>query len=353
MLQEIYALLLPISPEKPAGDDLEYELLFDEIRQARESDAEDISLGEWSVSAPRIADWNRVRVLSAEALATKSKDIQLACWFTEALCHEEGLSGLQNGIAFLNEFITRFWFQCWPGLEDDGLLLRRSKLLRLDRDLSQLITILPMLRQSNTSLACWRQVLAFEHKISTTPDARDELIQKEGDLTMATFNLRATRFSSIDISQQASLVDALMAAFSELEIRYASLSQDPEGGLFVMTRQTLSNLTDYLQRLTQRAIPPFSEEMTLNQIIEEDDDIPSPELRMFQTPQPMSRELAISQMMAIANYFRRAEPSSPVPFLMERAARWAEMTLTEWLEEMINNQDSIKEINNVLKGQSH
>jgi type VI secretion system protein ImpA len=66
----------------------------------------------------------------------------------------------------------------------------------------------------------------------------------------------------------------------------------------------------------------------------------------------MTRELAVSQMLAIADHFRTNEPSSPVPYLMERAARWAGMTLTEWLEEMLNDTNSINDINNVL-GRNH
>jgi len=65
----------------------------------------------------------------------------------------------------------------------------------------------------------------------------------------------------------------------------------------------------------------------------------------------MSRDLAISHMLTIAHFFRQSEPSSPVPFLMERAARWAGMTLTEWLEEMLEDKSSMRDINKVLKGQ--
>lgn len=351
MQHDFSPLLIPISPERPAGENLEYEPLFDDIRQARESDADYLPQDEWSVSEPRKADWNRVRTLSEQALATQSKDLQLACWFTEALCHQEGLPGLLTGIEFLSEFMTRFWLQCWPILDDDGLSLRRSRLRRLDRDLSLQLSRLPLLRQSNTSLMFWRQVLSFEHKISLDPRARDDLIHQERDLTMETFNQQALNFSSIEISQQANVVEVLAIAFSQLETRYTSLSQDHEGELFAQTRQTLTDLSDLLQRLTQRAIPLATEDITLEPMLVLNDKPLPADIATRATPVAMSRELAIGQMLAIAQYFRQAEPSSPVPFLMERASRWANMTLTDWLEEMINDQNSINEINNVLTGQ--
>lgn len=353
MLNNVTSLLVPIKPENPAGDNLEYELIFDDIRQARKSDADYLPQDDWSVCEPRKADWNRVLTLSEQALTTQSKDLQLACWFTEALCHLQGLVGLLTGIEFLSEFITRFWFQCWPTLEDDGLLQRRSILLRLDRDLSQQLSLQPMLNLPCTTLAYWRQVLAFEHKINSNQATREELIIKEGDLTMATFNQQVAQFSSIEISQQASMVDSLSIAFNQLDKRYVSLSQDSDSGLFNFSCRTLQELRDYLQRLAQCAIPVANDNLALSQNQDENQvDLPSaPTQHSF--PQVMNRELAISQMLTIAGYFRQTEPSSPVPFLMERAARWASMTLTEWLKEMINDENSMNEINNVLTGDSH
>lgn len=351
MLPDMSTLLAPISPKNPAGDNLEYDPLFDEIRDARESDPDYLPQDAWSVSEPRKADWNRVRILSEKALSERSKDLQLACWFVEALCHQHGLAGLVAAMEFLSEFITRFWFQCWPSLEEEGIAIRRSKLLRLDRELSQQLFRKPLLRQADTTLVRWRQILAFEHKLNTQPDKRDELIHQEGDLTQATFDRQAANFSSIEIAQQASVVEQLGVAFDQLEERYASLSQDLEGELFSQTRQMLADLTDYLQRLTQRAIPPADDFIALAPMPEEGapefGDAPSCSM-----PSGMNRELAINQMLSIAGYFRQAEPSSPVPFLMERAARWANMTLSEWLEEMLNDSNSMNEINNVLTGRS-
>lgn len=351
MLPDMTALLAPISPKKPAGDNLEYEPLFDEIRRARESDPDYLPQDEWSVSEPRKADWNRVRILSEKALSEQSKDLQLACWFVEALCHQHGLAGLAAGIMFLSEFITRFWFQCWPSLDEEGIAMRRSKLLRLDKDISQQLCNRSLLRQSDTSLAHWRQILAFEHKLNTQPGDRDELIRQEGDLTMVRFDRQAASFSSIEIGQQANVVEQLGVAFDQLETRYISLSQDQEGGLFAQIRQMLTDLADYLQRLTQRAIPLADDSIVLpsehEEAAPEFGNVPS-----FSASPLMSRELAINQMLSIAGYFRKTEPSSPVPFLMERAARWANMTLSEWLEEMLNDSNSIHEINNVLTGRS-
>lgn len=347
---EIAALLAPISQENPAGINLEYEPLYDDIRQALENDPSYLPQDEWTISEPRKADWQKVRKLCATALEQQSKDLQLSCWFVEALTHLQGLTGLETGLHFLREFITRFWFQCWPPLDEDGAAFRYSKLTRLDLALSETLCMLPLLKRPESSLAHWRMVLAFEHKICTWPDSRDELIAKEGDLTMASFDALAATFSSIEISQLADVIDQVHKQLERLETCYFSLSTEESHALFTNTQQTLIDIADFLQSLTKRAIPVGSEMLTLTLSNGTD-----PEPEIYDTPirnQVLSREQAISQMLAIAHFFRQTEPSSPVPFLMDRAASWANMTLTEWLEEMLSDSGSLKEINNVLIGQS-
>ncbi|MFX2610783.1 type VI secretion system protein TssA [Enterobacter mori] len=351
MHSDIENLLAPVSPDNPAGDNLEYEPLFDDIRSARESDPDYLPEGEWVVSTPRKADWRLVRTLSERALIQQSKDLQLACWYVESLSHLEGLGGLAKGIDFLSEFITRFWFQCWPSLNEEGEAVRRSRFVRLDRDLSLQLSGLSLLKNEMTSLSRWRQILAFEHKIGASPESREELIDQDGDLSMESFDKLAAHFSSIEISQQADRVERLRAAFGQLEVRYLSMSQDREGALFTQTCQTLADIADYLQRLTQRAIPLADASFILHPV-PVDAEVCSENTVAYASEQTMNRELAVRQMLDIAHYFRQTEPSSPVPFLMERAARWANMTLIEWLEEMLADGSSMRDINNVLTGQS-
>lgn len=46
----IEVLLQPIDSKSPVGENIEYELVYNEIRQARESDPEYLSGGEWSIT---------------------------------------------------------------------------------------------------------------------------------------------------------------------------------------------------------------------------------------------------------------------------------------------------------------
>ena len=62
--------------------------------------------------------------------------------------------------------------------------------------------------------------------------------------------------------------------------------------------------------------------------------------------EPQSRADALRRLEAVAAYFRRTEPHSPVAYLVERAVRWGAMPLEEWLREIIKSDDvlgSVKE----------
>lgn len=351
MQQEIANLLAPITPDAPAGINIEYEKIYADIRNARESDNEDVQQDMWGVAEPRRADWHKVIRLCEEALTQMSKDLQVSCWFVEALTHLKGLAGAEVGINFLGEFISRFWFQCWPALDEEGAAFRNGKLNRLDRDLSLTLSSFKLLQVSESSLSHWRKVLAFEHKISVNPKSRDDFIEMDGDLTMETFSRTASTFSSVEISLQAGILRGIYDSLNRLEECYFTLSQEEPQGLFLMTRKTIDDISDFLQQLAQRISPAVSETMTWS--IDSESDIPSLKNRseVIFSNEIDSREKAISQMLSIAHFFRQTEPSSPVPFLIERAVRWTNMTLAEWLEEMLSDNNSLKEINNVLKGQ--
>jgi len=105
-------LLNPISPEHPAGINLRYDPLYDKIKEARREDA-DTPQGEWQRER-KLADWVLVIKLINDALATKTKDLQLAAWLAEALLRREGLTGLRDVLDLSRGFIENFWTDSIP-----------------------------------------------------------------------------------------------------------------------------------------------------------------------------------------------------------------------------------------------
>src|SRR5688572_8276789 len=103
MIMNFEPLLAPVSAEQPAGRNMEYEQVYNEIREARESDPDYLPQGEWATEL-RKADWSKVVRLSSQVLQKESKDLQVACWLIEGLSHQHGISGLLDGTGFLIPF---------------------------------------------------------------------------------------------------------------------------------------------------------------------------------------------------------------------------------------------------------
>jgi len=90
-------LLNPIAGDNPSGPSLRYERVYDQIKEARTEEDDTIPAGAWQRTAKR-ADFVLVIKLAGEALATKSKDLQLAAWLAEAHAKREGLSMIQPSL---------------------------------------------------------------------------------------------------------------------------------------------------------------------------------------------------------------------------------------------------------------
>ena len=126
-------LLDPIPGDNPSGEELRYDPVYFEIEEARREEDRDPFGGP-----PKLADWPLVADLSGKALATRSKDLQLAVWLTEAMVRREGLSAIHNGLNLIYGLLAKFWDTLYPQLEDGDAELRAMPLnqlaLRLARE---------------------------------------------------------------------------------------------------------------------------------------------------------------------------------------------------------------------------
>src|SRR5580658_8918437 len=94
-------LLTPIAGENPAGENLYYDKVFDQVKEARREDEDDLPEGEWERSQKKKADHRAVIKLASEALAKRSKDLRLAGWLVESHLRVEGFPALAPGIELL------------------------------------------------------------------------------------------------------------------------------------------------------------------------------------------------------------------------------------------------------------
>ena len=119
-------IMNPIPGDNPCGQSLRYAPIYDKIKEARREEQE-LPQGEWAREVKQ-ADPAAVIKLAAEALSTKTKDLQLAAWLTEALLRQRGIGGLKDGFGLLHGLVANFWDTLYPEAEDGDVELRVAPL---------------------------------------------------------------------------------------------------------------------------------------------------------------------------------------------------------------------------------
>jgi type VI secretion system protein ImpA len=118
---DLDAVLAKLPGENPSGVDLRYDAVYEEIKEARR--AED-PLTTGGSAEPKRSDWHKVVDLAVEALTTKTKDLQIAVWLTEALIRTEGFDGFLMGLRILTGYLEDHWETVYPSIEEGDLEYR-------------------------------------------------------------------------------------------------------------------------------------------------------------------------------------------------------------------------------------
>ena len=70
-------------------------------------------------------------------------------------------------------------------------------------------------------------------------------------------------------------------------------------------------------------------------------------------PSIRNRTEAYQMLSAAADYLLIHEPHSPTPYLVKRAVAWGHMTLMELLNELVNDNQDLKQIYTLLGLKKH
>lgn len=284
----IAQLLLPIAADRVCGEDLSFSGEVDAIAQARTYDDPTLDQGEW-VATLKEADWEFVASRCAGMIESKTKDMRLAAWLTEALAKTCGLRGLGDGYAVLAGLCEHYWEGLYP-LADDGDYDQRIG------NLHWLLTRTPVLVRE-MSLADGEALL---------PDAEYALAM---------------------LGQLERVVDRRLGA---------------EGPGFSAARDALESVI--------RAIAPAGGAIAL--ALSGKGEGGAGPVAAAVGGQPQDRAQALRQLRLVADFFRRTEPHSPVAYLADKAANWGEMPLHVWLRAVIKDPGAIAGVEELLGSQA-
>jgi len=327
-------LLNPISGDNPSGANLRYAPVYDKIKEARREE-DDAPQGEWARER-KVADWKQVIKLSSEALATKSKDLQLAAWLTEAMLRTEGFAGLLGSLKLCQGLLENFWDTLYPELEDGDAEVRAAPLDWIGSRLDQACRQVPITRKSfdwfhfkqSRAVGYEADAAASESK----GEARTQAIA-EGKVTGedfdAAFNATPKAFY---VDGKQSLDDCLAAVESLGELCESKFADAPPGfgGLRGTLEEVRSTVNSLLQK--KRELEPDEETAPAETAPEEgaaqadSSGAPAPaRARKTVSEEPADKDDAFARIAMVAKYLRREDPYSPAPYLLLRGLRWGEL----------------------------
>lgn len=344
-MQEL--LLKPFGGDLPAGRDLRLDVspqsIYFRLRDARAEAraAERLADNDPALGGALPTPWNTVHDLAVEALSSQTKDVEIACWLTEALTRKQGLGGLADSIAVVVGLIEQFWDAgLFPSAEADdleGRLIAISGMSGQDRDgslMQPLRKLVLFARQDGSPVAYWE----FERsKEVAALGAQAEKATRTAAGVVPFADLEADARGHGRPSLLALGRDLLRAvsAWQSLEQAVARVAD----GDAVPATSRVRSLLEILQRLVGRYVP--SDELAPAEPADSGEANPVVAVdAATEEPRPIapalqSRDAMLDDIIRIAASFRDNEPNSPLSFTLEEAVRRARLPWPELLRELM------------------
>ncbi|HYI97506.1 MAG TPA: type VI secretion system protein TssA [Bryobacteraceae bacterium] len=349
-------ILNPISESSPGGENLRYAPVFDKIKEARRQDDEG-PMGDWQRER-KVADWQLVIKLAGESIATKSKDLQLAVWLTEAMLHKEGFPGLISGVTLIRGLIENFWEGLYPELDDGDAEMRAAPLEWLGAHYLEVPIKRVPLTKSGLTLFDYQKA----KKLGREADAAESYEKQEafqaavaaGELTLDEWDKAFASTSKELYRSRVADIDALLAALEELQ----PITEEKFGEFapsFSKLRSILEEVRHQSNQLLQAKLEADPDEPSESSY-EEEPEAAEPEIEAEAgqsigysgaaaapakakprpkgsvSAAPADREDAIERVASAARFWRTEDPYSPAPYLMLRGMRWGELRAGDSLD---------------------
>ncbi len=332
---DLEKMLVPVSGDHPAGTLEEYNQLYlqlDELAMGKPASA----MGD-SIIEGTDPDWHGLRNACLKLWET-TRDLRVAIYLCIAEFSLDGLKGLSDALAVLEYLVEKRWEDFYPLLDADD-----------DNDPTERLNIFAMISPPPRSysdpmmfISKFRMLRLIEGKKYTLRDlliVNGELDVSEEKVDPVLFQGEMRSVPVVEMQQGKDLVVKIKAQLNHIEETVNGFISD--GSL------SFSSLTDELDTLQK-----FYETYLLVQDTAQESeptsgsDEPAParaanhsanaffDLNSFV---PSNRTEAMLMLKKGAEYFQSAEPTNPVPLLVNRAIRMANMSFLDLLGDVEPN----------------
>lgn len=354
---DIPALLAPISTDAPCGEDASFSDLFDRIREARRADDASLSQGDWRTDL-KVADWRSALDLSTQALTRVSKDLQAAGWLAEAATARYGLEGARDGLTVVCSLLEQYWEGLYPELDGSDAEERAGKLVWLNTNLATALQTLPLNDDSAApvTLHDWQSSREVDNLARQNAEAHRAALD-EGKLSGEGFDAAIAAISPEVLRERVVTTAAALAAFTRLQAQ-ADARMGRESPSLSGIETALKRIQQVLERAAQQKgmldlasagsdagqdTPTTAATSSSTSLAAAGAGIAVPSFNLAGDG-TAAKQAALKALGEIAGYFRRTEPHSPVSSLLDQAVRWADLSLADFLQEVVRDDSVLNAI---------
>jgi type VI secretion system protein ImpA len=328
-------ILAPIPGANPSGENLRNSQVYIKITEARRQEE------DWS-GGRKEADYKAVLKLAGDALATKSKDLQLAAWVTEALLKREGLAGLRSGLELIKSLLDTFWDSIYPELEDGDAEFRAAPVEWVGTRLGNAVKEAPITRDGyNYFQYKESQAVGYEADVESSESMakRQAAINDKkvtGEAFDAQFNGTSKDFYQHLLADLDGCLEALEALGELCESKFGAFNPS-----FTPLRDTLQEVRLSIDGLYQKkrqqageTDQPAAEEAAVEPEAAAADSwgtaaaaapARAPAKRAVVGLVPSDTDDAVARLAAVAKFLREQDGFDPAPYLLLRGFRWGEL----------------------------
>jgi type VI secretion system protein ImpA len=352
---DLDVLLQPISDENPAGESLRYSGLYDEIAEARRAD-DTLNRGDWQEEL-KVADYRRVIDLAVPALASQSKDLQVAAWLSESLVKQHGFPGLRDSLKLLAGLQENFWDTLHPEIEEGDQEGRANAIEWVDTQTTFALRQIPITAGDGYGYIDWEDSKRFDFP-EDIDSLDDDARQRWYDLRTQAVNERrttgemwrkakaATRRQFCEEANYA-LVECL-EAFNDLNrVIEEKFERNQMPGLSNM-KKALDDVHTQVKKLLEEKRIEEPDPADEDETAEGGEGMTTGSGAGLATGAVQNRRDALRRLGEIAAFFQRTEPHSPVAYLVQRAVKWGNMPLEGWLQDVIKDEGVLDSLRQTL-----
>jgi len=352
---DIDAMLQPVSDDSPSGENLRYSGLYDEITEARRAD-DDLNQGDWQTEL-KVADYRKVIDLAVGALTSKTRDLQIAAWLSEALTRQYGFAGLRDSMKLLTGLQVNFWDTLHPEIDEGDMEGRANAIAWFEAQASQTVVTIPITGGNGYNFRDWEDSKTFnfsdntenldpaeQERISELKAQAEKQRRVTGEMWQAAVGAtRRARCEEINFD-----IEECWAEFNNLnkaiEEKY-DRNQMPGLSNLKKSLDAVHTQVKKLLEQKRKEEPDESDLPAENGAVSEDG---TPRVGGLSSGAISSRRDALRRLNEIADFFHRTEPHSPISYIVQRAVKWGNMPLELWLQDVIKDETVLYNLRQTL-----